>query len=407
MRSVLIFCSLFLAGLCLCPNIIRAQSSNTLVDCYAHPYFGQEMVLVIADNLLYRFDDNGWQVLPYPDDWPSDARWPQVQVTSDGAIYLYIYSFESQSVVDDDPNAEGGRIYRSNNKGETWTLTGYDPATVNTGPRRIYATPVQDRLLFTVDGYGIYYSEDAGATWQKAEMEYLGYPYDRNVVQSLSISPAFVEDGIAMATVVGEYLPPGPVPEMAPFVMKTTDWGATWSYEPTGLDGIDTVPLQADTVALSPQYGEDQTVFMVSIVGLIKSVDGGVTWEMLYESTRWARSYLSETIAFSPDYAVDQTVLIDNKYLSRDGGQTLTRLANPKPRTYAVGIRRQGPFAPPEPASIAPGENRYYLPLVRLDVYPLEIWAVYETRIDGVTGCYLFRSRDSGDSWELININGE
>ncbi|MCB0046943.1 MAG: exo-alpha-sialidase [Caldilineaceae bacterium] len=400
-------CILFLAGLSLCSNVVSAQSNATPIDCYGEGFYvGQEMILVIRDNSLHRLDDDGWQVLPYPDGWPSDARWPQVQVTSDGAIYLYVYSFESQSIVDDDPNAERGRIYRSNDKGETWTLTGYDPATVNTGPRRVYATPAQDRLLFTYSVHGIYYSEDAGATWQEADMEYLNYPYT-DEVQSLSISPAFVEDGIAMATVVGEYLPPGPVPEMAPFVMKTTDWGATWSYEPTGLDGIDTAPLQADTVALSPQFGEDQTIFMVSIVGLIKSTDGGVTWELLYESTQWGRGLLPDTIAFSPDYAADQTVLIDNKYLSRDGGQTLTRLANPKPRTYAVGIRRQGPFSPPEPASISPGENRYYLPLVRLDVYPLEIWAVYETRIDGVTGCYLFRSRDDGGSWELININGE
>ncbi|MCB9137191.1 MAG: exo-alpha-sialidase [Caldilineaceae bacterium] len=399
-------CILFLAGLSLCSNVVSAQSNATPIDCYGEGFYvGQEMILAIADNLLYQLDDDGWQVLPYPDDWPAGAIAPQLQVDSDGTIYLYVV--DPQDTGAENQNAGIGRIYRSNGRGKNWIFTGYGLEISIEYPREFYATPAQDRLLFTVDGYGIAYSEDAGDIWHKADIEPLGHPYDGNVVQSLSISPAFAEDGIAMATVVGEYLPPGPVPEMAPFVMKTTDWGATWSYEPTGLDGIDTAPLQADTVALSPQFGEDQTVFMVSIVGLIKSVDGGVTWEMLYESTRWARSYLSETIAFSPDYAVDQTVLIDNKYLSRDGGQTLTRLANPKPRTYAVGIRRQGPFSPPEPASIAPGENRYYLPLVRLDVYPLEIWAVYEARIDSVTGCYLFRSRDDGGSWELININGE
>src|SRR5579862_7114707 len=69
------------------------------------------------------------------------------------------------------------------------------------------------------------------------------------------------------------------------------------------------------TVAVSPNFAQDQTVFASTdllsikfgVYALMKSTDAGATWSALGGLPRNTRM---QTIAFSPAYAADQTIFV-------------------------------------------------------------------------------------------------
>jgi methionine-rich copper-binding protein CopC len=125
-------------------------------------------------------------------------------------------------------------------------------------------------------------------------------------VSSVAFSPAFSTDHTAFAT-----------SSDGCGVYKTTDSGDNWSQCATA----STVGLFLTTVAVSPTYASDQTVF----AGKYFSSDGGSTWTDITGLGSVDVSCLS----FSPTFASDHTVIAgtyeDGVFISTNSGLSWTQ----------------------------------------------------------------------------------
>lgn len=89
---------------------------------------------------------------------------------------------------------------------------------------------------------------------------------------------------------------------------RSSDAGQTWARIQGGLPIHDYVTL---TVSLSPEFGEDGTAFAGGFVqdyrgeGVLRSLDGGTTWQPLWNGLTHLRVY---DVFLSPDFSIDGTV---------------------------------------------------------------------------------------------------
>jgi hypothetical protein len=140
---------------------------------------------------------------------------------------------------------------------------------------------------------------------------------------SLAFSPDYANDSTVFAAVDAGISYTGGV-------YKSTDGGETWTQVNSGLP----YPL-AHSVAISPNYADDSTVFAGTYHGVYKSTDGGETW------TRMNCYYYVQSVAISPDYANDPTVFAvtdDGVYKSTDGGETWTQIGLINTVVYSVAV---------------------------------------------------------------------
>jgi len=101
-------------------------------------------------------------------------------------------------------------------------------------------------------------STDGGETWQLAHLP------ARARVLGLAVSPAFANDGIALAATAEDG------------VLRSADQGITWHAWNYGL-----LDLAINAIALSPNFGEDETCFVASDYAVFMSVNGGRAWQEL------------------------------------------------------------------------------------------------------------------------------
>jgi photosystem II stability/assembly factor-like uncharacterized protein len=152
---------------------------------------------------------------------------------------------------------------------------------------------------------------DEGATWAPSQA---GLPY--GTVSSIAVSPDFAQDGVVFVGTVT------PLPDEEGFVFKSTDEGTTWEAASSGLPGSEILSLAA-----SPNFAADQTLFAGTAGdGVFVTSDAGASWNALNPG---ALDLMINEIAVSPDFAVDQTVFAGTSsglLKSTDGGQTWTSI---------------------------------------------------------------------------------
>ena len=187
-----------------------------------------------------------------------------------------------------------------------------------------------DRTVYAVlSGAGLMRSTDGGETWQAANS---GLVYEDTALSDLVLSPSFAEDKTLYALFGGEGIPR---------LYRSTDGGDNWKvFEedipisafallPDGdlllgtvygsIDGlraeglvwedlkVELGGLNVYDLAISPSYGQDQTVYAAtSTAGVFVSHDGGRSWQETGFPGRTGFDPLH--LAVSPDYAGDQTI---------------------------------------------------------------------------------------------------
>ena len=201
-----------------------------------------------------------------------------------------------------------GDIYRSTAGGNalTWTLLSNLGAPVRT----LLLSPQfpADPVVYASTSGGIFKSEDAGATWQ---------PTGPLGTSMLAISSDYSSDGTVFAgTNAG--------------VFVTRDRGTSWTE-------LVAAPLSTSTdveaISVSPNYGADHTVLVSALgKGLYRSTDGGTTFAAvgtsLIEDNHLIADYqnpVSMPLQFSPTYARDRTIFgmaQDDIVRSTDGGDS-------------------------------------------------------------------------------------
>ncbi len=211
------------------------------------------------------------------------------------------------------------KLYKSEDAGESWMLisgglpSGQDMVSVAFSPHYASDQTLLAGLSTWDIGSGVYKSTDGGRSWRLSS---------RGLSDLLVQEVAFAADGTAFARTLRHGLfKQGPEP-----VEGSTDAGKHW----TALEELRTdrpTNRRAAALAISPDYAADHTLFW-SLVEMDRYVvlksqankwEDGQSWEEVLDRT-------AQLLAISPDYAHDRTVyaVLSGAGLMRstDGGET-------------------------------------------------------------------------------------
>jgi photosystem II stability/assembly factor-like uncharacterized protein len=157
---------------------------------------------------------------------------------------------------------------------------------------------VNDQTVFVGTSRGVFRSQDGGGSWDD-----LGHGQG-HVVLALALSPSYSSDGVLFAGTMNEG------------IFKSMDRGETWTAVNTGLGD-----LVIEAIGISPGYETDQTVFAATKSGgLFRSTDGGDSWQYVGLEGTFIRR-----IAMSPAFPTDQTIFLgtwSDVLRSQNGGGT-------------------------------------------------------------------------------------
>jgi hypothetical protein len=285
-------------------------------------------------------------------------------------------------------NSFGG-LYKTTDRGASWAKLG-----VNDDVRSIVLSPnyASDQTVFAGSYRGVYKSTNGGASWTSANS---GLPTGTTYWSQLGISPSFATD---RTIYVGNLMSGG--------VYKSNDAGQSWSaynaglavgsissvavapsgmvylasaggvykYGAAGWAKISGTVSNVTSLALSPSLAADGTIFAATLInGVYRTTDGGTTWTPVNSGL----PYLGvQSVAVSPSYATDQTVLAGTSYAG-----------------LAVSSNRGSSWTPANQGIVSQG-------LAALAVSP-------NVAADGTlfaAGTYgIFKSADGGATWSAAN----
>ncbi|MBE9508951.1 MAG: hypothetical protein IMY86_12995 [Chloroflexi bacterium] len=269
-----------------------------------------------------------------------------------------------------------GRIYRSEDRGQTWDkVLDVDPASNWDGGfiSHIAFDPVISSTMYATTGigdwcggtnpgdpdafsFGIWKSVDGGTTWFTItngleDMTVSHIVIDPTDPQTLYAGVGCVDDNIAL---------PGNV-------FKSTDAGASWQR----LDVSPDAPITR--VALHPD--DPQKVYAMGYGGVFYSEDGGAHWSRLDEKFKAAVYTFFYEHAFAPDDP-------DTMYVGTYAGGIIKSLDGGRNWFEINGLRHHGDVL----------ANSYG---IALD--PADPDTLYATTIGG-----LFKTADGGETWDFI-----
>ena len=248
------------------PSPISAQ-----IRCFAESSDG---TYYVGTSELYKSEDQGntWQLMDF-------EQMPlEVMETQDGSILVGTYR---------------GGIFRSSDKGDTWTNVGFDNniyifKIIQTPDGKIMASATFGNNVSPKDTQtGVFISEDDGRTWQPTS------------ITAENIKGVFnPRSGLVFASGVGEKN-----------FHRSLDNGISWSTNVSGLP--DSIPLSAIVELkgiLFASVGDPQDAARTTGGGIYKSEDDGLTW-------------LKSDNGLSENTKVNDLTLIDNTLFVSTGYQ--------------------------------------------------------------------------------------
>lgn len=212
--------------------------------------------------------------------------------------------------------------------GQKWIETLINPTRSG---RQVTVSPAyaNDQTLFA-GGYGqsLLRSRDRGQTWQTC-----GHGFECGSVYELAVSPDFANDHIVLCSAIFG-------------LRRSADGGDTW----TRID-LQPQPNQPPApgggwaifdIAFSPDFANDHRVYALSEMGAVyESLDAGVTWA--FATVNPIQNPFTYTMALSPTFAQDQTMFVAGRgiYASSDAGRHFQW-------TYPHRIIEEGLAVPPD-----------------------------------------------------------
>lgn len=201
-------------------------------------------------------------------------------------------------------------VYRSTDRGASWVQINTGLTNTDVTDVAVSSNYISDTTVFAGTNYGgIYKSIDAGASWRQ-----INNGLTNTIVTSLGISPDYAIDKTIFAgTAIGIFI--------------STDEGASWTPAM-----IDLSYIEIRALAVSPDYATDATVFAAAawigggaLSGVYKSTNRGQNW-ILMDNGLPTGQFVS-TVAISPNYARDKTVFASGPYVykSTDAGVSWIR----------------------------------------------------------------------------------
>jgi photosystem II stability/assembly factor-like uncharacterized protein len=234
----------------------------------------------------------------------------------------------------------GAGVYRSADRGETWTASGQ--GLVNTAVEAV-AVDGTDHALFAGGLAGVYRSLDGGATWGLTSFgggnaaAIAGAPSDPRTLYAAIGSTLIVRtvDGgdswqtasslSASALAVSLHDPAILYAATAQALMKSRDGAVTWAVVFQG---------EADEVVADPL--DPAVVYLISRHELWKTQDGGATWQKLLRAGALRRIAVGHDTPRTILVSDDQSV-----FGATDGGANWSVLASPRSQPYGLAVDPQ------------------------------------------------------------------
>ncbi len=233
--------------------------------------------------------------------------------------------------------ATGGGVWKTLDGGRTWEniSDGYFGGSIGavevakSDPNVIYAGGGEKTLRGNVSsGYGIWKTEDAGKTWQKAGLEKSRH------VPRIRIHPS--DPNTVYAAVLGNIYKP--TAERG--VYKSTDGGKTWDKKLFVNNNAGAVDLTFDPnnprILYASTWRAQRTPYSLSSGGdgsaLWKSTDSGETWKEISKNQGFPKDTLGIIgVTVSPKNSERVWAIVENKakgglYRSDNGGKTWTQV---------------------------------------------------------------------------------
>ena len=293
--------------------------------------------------------------------------------------------------------ATSAGVFKSTNSGETWlNLFSYGPYYAQ--DLAMTKSFLTDQTIFAGHSDGLLKSNDGGISWHTANAPIR--------CSSVAVSPNYINDLMVFA---GSTWDEG--------IAVSTDGGLTWSAQNNGLTDLSVVSL-----AVSPDFKNDNTLFAGTDSGIFKSENSGRVWLSVLSFT--GNDY-PMALVISPNYAADKTVLFGlwngPAYKSTDGGLTWNIIGSYGIASFAISplfSADQTIFGGTIPGEVLKSTDggTNWIPcaggLPREWVQSLCISPEYAT--DGTVfagfgvnedGPGLFKTTDGGTSWHIANGN--
>jgi photosystem II stability/assembly factor-like uncharacterized protein len=160
-------------------------------------------------------------------------------------------------------------VFKSANAGAGWTKA----STIPSKPSTLAMSPdfQVDGTVYAAVGSEVYVTVDRGATWNRlANAPSSG----TSLIEAVAVSPTFALDRMLLVSVTGKGL------------YRSDDAGV--SFTPTGGSLLDQNLMVTDfdnptaaPIQFSPAYALDRTIFAMAETRIVRSTDGGDTWEAL------------------------------------------------------------------------------------------------------------------------------
>ncbi|GEM_PF-794604 len=188
---------------------------------------------------------------------------------------------------------------------------------VTMAPSTDYAN--DNTVIFGTRWHGIFRSEHGGLD------AYNIWLHTDGAITGLKLSPDYTNDHTVFAYVRGDG------------IYKSTDTGDNWHKLTRGLPADATSGAKVGThssnedytVAFSPGYQSDRTVFAAGPSGLYVSTDQGENWTEIRSTILGDKPHII-AFALSPDYVNDRTMLVSLKgrglYRTVDGGKHFSQI---------------------------------------------------------------------------------
>ena len=183
-------------------------------------------------------------------------------------------------------------VYRSRNAGRNWQRVGgdFDGALSNNTDAdvELAISPNYglDRTVMVGTANGLFITDDGGERWTKVTQPIaIGQGY----VRYIAFSPNFQDDGTVFIAVHGKGL------------YKSVDKGR--SFVPIE-NRSESEGYQFASLAFSPNYAADKTIYGRAYGELVKSIDSGETWSIVPRLVRYED--LNGTISFEGQWETDE-----------------------------------------------------------------------------------------------------
>ena len=333
---------LFLAlGICLVLSLSSCSGSNDpVVEIALHPT--KPHILYLATNdYIYKSRDEG-------------KSW---EIMSKGMTHSRVISLAIDPLFPANVYAgtKGDSVFKSFDGGQRWASrrSGLDDVTISSVVHQLVFVPVDSNHLFAATSMGVFESLDAGETWMKQMA---------GMVEVLMVITLAVDPNQPQTMYAGT----------SGGVFKSVNGAKLWKKVNEGLVSPDMLKssraLGVTRIQIDPHVSE--TVYAATLNGVYQTLDGAKSWSRI--GTALPDQMFSD-LAIDPSRAnVMYVTSREGIHKSTDGGMTWKAVNN--------GLRS--------------------LNIRALAISPLDSRTLYV----GTNGSGLYRSRNSGESWDPVNL---